>query len=275
MSERAIHPESRAGSTTWSRTRPTAMAFYGESVRVGVRRARPRRLLRGQAARARCGRRGQAPPGVAAGLEHVRVGGERRRDGAGRGRASWSSRSTCCRPVASPPSRIRPARSSGCGSRPSAMGCQLVNEASAYAMSALHTPEPDAAARFYRDAFGWEIERVRPGSEPVPPARLRRWRAGAARAARRGRGHGQGRGPGALERRLLGDGRRRDRGQGRRSSAAAWWWRRSTRSRRARPCWPTRPVRCSRSPPRPVRTEGASSVQRARITLTRAPANSE
>lgn len=43
------------------------------------------------------------------------------------------------------------------------LGCQLVNEASAYAMSALHTPDPDAAARFYRDAFGWETEPFAPG----------------------------------------------------------------------------------------------------------------
>lgn len=43
------------------------------------------------------------------------------------------------------------------------LGCQLVNEASAYAMSALHTPEPDAAARFYRDVFGWETEEFAPG----------------------------------------------------------------------------------------------------------------
>jgi predicted enzyme related to lactoylglutathione lyase len=42
-------------------------------------------------------------------------------------------------------------------------GCQLVNEASAYAMSALHTPEPDAAARFYRDLFGWETDEFAPG----------------------------------------------------------------------------------------------------------------
>jgi predicted enzyme related to lactoylglutathione lyase len=42
-------------------------------------------------------------------------------------------------------------------------GCQRVNEASAYAMSALHTPEPEVAARFYRDAFGWEIEEFAPG----------------------------------------------------------------------------------------------------------------
>jgi uncharacterized protein len=43
------------------------------------------------------------------------------------------------------------------------LGCQLVNEASAYAMSALHTPDPDAAARFYRDVFGWETEEFAPG----------------------------------------------------------------------------------------------------------------
>lgn len=42
-------------------------------------------------------------------------------------------------------------------------GCQLVNEPSAYAMSALHTPDPDAAARFYRDTFGWEIDEFAPG----------------------------------------------------------------------------------------------------------------
>jgi len=42
-------------------------------------------------------------------------------------------------------------------------GCQLVNESSAYAMSALHTREPDAAARFYRDVFGWESEPFAPG----------------------------------------------------------------------------------------------------------------
>lgn len=43
------------------------------------------------------------------------------------------------------------------------LGCQLVNEPSAYAMSALHTPEPDAAARFYRDLFGWETDEFAPG----------------------------------------------------------------------------------------------------------------
>jgi uncharacterized protein len=43
------------------------------------------------------------------------------------------------------------------------LGCQLVNEASAYAMSALHTPEPDAAARFYGELFGWETDSFGPG----------------------------------------------------------------------------------------------------------------
>jgi uncharacterized protein len=43
------------------------------------------------------------------------------------------------------------------------LGCQLVNDASAYAMSALHTPDPDVAARFYRDTFGWETEPFAPG----------------------------------------------------------------------------------------------------------------
>ena len=42
-------------------------------------------------------------------------------------------------------------------------GCLLVNEPSAYAMSALHTGEPDAAARFYRDLFGWGSDEFAPG----------------------------------------------------------------------------------------------------------------
>lgn len=43
------------------------------------------------------------------------------------------------------------------------LGCQLVNEPSAYAMSLLRTPDPDAAARFYREVFGWETEPFAPG----------------------------------------------------------------------------------------------------------------
>ena len=42
-------------------------------------------------------------------------------------------------------------------------GCQLVNEAAAYAMSALHTPDPEMAARFYGEVFGWESEAFAPG----------------------------------------------------------------------------------------------------------------
>ena len=43
------------------------------------------------------------------------------------------------------------------------LGCQLVNEASAYAISALHTPEPEVAARFYREVFGWDVDEFEPG----------------------------------------------------------------------------------------------------------------
>jgi predicted enzyme related to lactoylglutathione lyase len=43
------------------------------------------------------------------------------------------------------------------------LGCQLVNEPSAYAMSMLRTSDPDAAARFYGEAFGWETESFAPG----------------------------------------------------------------------------------------------------------------
>jgi predicted enzyme related to lactoylglutathione lyase len=43
------------------------------------------------------------------------------------------------------------------------VGCQLVNEPSAYAMSLLRTHDPDAAARFYGDVFGWETEPFAPG----------------------------------------------------------------------------------------------------------------
>jgi hypothetical protein len=34
-------------------------------------------------------------------------------------------------------------------------GAQVVNEPSAWAMTALHSPDPDAAKRFYGDVFGW------------------------------------------------------------------------------------------------------------------------
>lgn len=37
-------------------------------------------------------------------------------------------------------------------------GAQLVNEAGAWAMSLLWTPDPEAAAAFYRTVFGWETE---------------------------------------------------------------------------------------------------------------------
>ena len=42
-------------------------------------------------------------------------------------------------------------------------GCQLVNERSAWAMSLLHTSQPDLSAAFYREVFGWETEPFAPG----------------------------------------------------------------------------------------------------------------
>ncbi len=38
-------------------------------------------------------------------------------------------------------------------------GAQLVNEPSAWSMSALHTTEPDRAMAFYAEVFGWAYER--------------------------------------------------------------------------------------------------------------------
>jgi uncharacterized protein len=58
-------------------------------------------------------------------------------------------------------------------------GAQLVNEASAWAMSQLHTPDPERAAAFYGAVFGWTTEAFGPvtmfrmpgyvGGEPQQP----------------------------------------------------------------------------------------------------------
>jgi uncharacterized protein len=58
-------------------------------------------------------------------------------------------------------------------------GAQRVNEASAYAMSMLHAPDPEAAAAFYGAVFGWTTEAFGPaamfrlpgffGGEPAQP----------------------------------------------------------------------------------------------------------
>ena len=48
-------------------------------------------------------------------------------------------------------------------------GAQLVNEPSAWAMSVLHTRDPDACEAFYRELFGWE-------SEPFGPPGLKLFR---------------------------------------------------------------------------------------------------
>jgi uncharacterized protein len=45
-------------------------------------------------------------------------------------------------------------------------GAEVVNEPRAWAWNDLQTPDPDAAAAFYRALFGWEIEAV-PGSGGV------------------------------------------------------------------------------------------------------------
>ena len=42
-------------------------------------------------------------------------------------------------------------------------GAQLVNEPSAWSMSSLMTPEPEAAAEFYGKVFGWETTEFAPG----------------------------------------------------------------------------------------------------------------
>jgi uncharacterized protein len=58
-------------------------------------------------------------------------------------------------------------------------GAQLVNEAGAWSMSQLHTPDPEAAAAFYGAVFGWTTEAFGPatlfrrpgyvGGEPAQP----------------------------------------------------------------------------------------------------------
>ncbi|MBE2319731.1 VOC family protein [Solirubrobacter sp. CPCC 204708] len=53
----------------------------------------------------------------------------------------------------------------------SATGFELTREPGAWAMSALHSPDPERATRFYADAFGWEAEHT-------PP--LVRWRLAGA-----------------------------------------------------------------------------------------------
>jgi predicted enzyme related to lactoylglutathione lyase len=59
-------------------------------------------------------------------------------------------------------------------------GAQIVNEPSAWAMSALRTPDPQGAREFYRALFGWDAEAFGPdvtlfrlpgyvGGEPMQP----------------------------------------------------------------------------------------------------------
>jgi len=46
-------------------------------------------------------------------------------------------------------------------------GAQLVNEPSAYSMSALMTNDPEGAKRFYNDVFGWGIETFAMGEDEM------------------------------------------------------------------------------------------------------------
>ena len=51
----------------------------------------------------------------------------------------------------------------------------MINEASAWSMSALHTPDADGADAFYKALFGWEAEPFGPPEANIgrlPPARL-------------------------------------------------------------------------------------------------------
>lgn len=51
-------------------------------------------------------------------------------------------------------------------------GAELVNEPSAWSMSALNTPDADAAAKFYGAVFGWETEPFQLGEFEVTMFRL-------------------------------------------------------------------------------------------------------
>jgi uncharacterized protein len=51
-------------------------------------------------------------------------------------------------------------------------GAQLVNEPSAWAMSALQTPDPDGAIAFYGELFGWDFEPFGPPEAGIRVMRL-------------------------------------------------------------------------------------------------------
>jgi uncharacterized protein len=51
-------------------------------------------------------------------------------------------------------------------------GAQLVNEPSAWAMSTLHAPDPQAAAAFYAAVFGWGAEPLSMGGQTITLFRL-------------------------------------------------------------------------------------------------------
>lgn len=51
-------------------------------------------------------------------------------------------------------------------------GAQLVNEPSAWSMSALNTPDPDGAAAFYGAVFGWQLDSFQLGDMEIGLFRL-------------------------------------------------------------------------------------------------------
>ncbi len=123
-----------------------------------------------------------APPGVAsAWMTHVRVESAQRT-----ARAAEQAGGT----LVAGPLDVRPAGRLAvladptgavfCAFEPAVRrGAQAVNEAGAWAMSLLHTADPDRAAGFYADLFGWRTESLGPvtllrlpgyvGGEPEQP----------------------------------------------------------------------------------------------------------
>ena len=161
MSERDAYP---AGVPCWvdnlAPDPDAAMAFYGEAARLGVRRPGPRRVLRGKLR----GRTwpGSAPSrGVPTGWNtYVSVESAEQ---AAEAAAAAGGRVLIPPFDALPAGRVAvladPTGAAICVWEPRArQGARLVNEASAWAMSVLHTGKPEVAEAFYKDVFGWESE---------------------------------------------------------------------------------------------------------------------
>ena len=254
MSERDAY---QAGVPCWVDTLQAdpraAMAFYGARVRLGGGGRRPRRVLRGPSARPR------------------RRPGSRSKPEDAAARRAGSRTSTSTAPTRAPPrraaraARCSPSRSTSrppaawpCSPTPSGavfclwepgtrQGAQLVNEPGAWAMSMLRTPDPEAAAAFYGELFGWTTEEFGPftmfrlpgyvGGEPSQPVSREVIAVMAA----------AGDAPAHWTRELLGRTTQTRRRRRLRSSAGAWSTRRRTPRASATRCSPTRVASASRS----------------------------